>query len=107
MDDRYPSTDDEQAVKLDFAYPDVERDLSRGLPLVKWFLAIPHYIVLLLLWFVVLFVVILTWFAVLFTGRYPPVFFSFVEGVLRWGNRVVAYAFLLVTDKYPPFRLEA
>ncbi len=107
MDDRYPSTDEEQAVKLDFAYPDVERELSRGLPLVKWFLAIPHYIVLFLLSFAVLFVVILTWFSVLFTGRYPRSFFDFVEGVLRWGNRVSAYAFLLVTDKYPPFRLEA
>ena len=105
MDDRYPSTDDHQSVLLDYDYPDVERDLNQWLPLVKWLLAIPHYIVLFFLDIAVFFVVIAMWFAILFTGRYPRGIFSFVEGVFRWHNRVVAYAFVLVTDRYPPFRL--
>jgi Domain of unknown function (DUF4389) len=105
MDDRYPSTDQEQALRLDYAYPDVPRELNRFLPLVKWLLAIPHYIVLAFLWIAVFFVVIVAWFAILFTGRYPRGIFDFVEGVVRWGQRVVAYAFTLVTDRYPPFSL--
>jgi hypothetical protein len=105
MDDRYPSTDDRQAVTFDLPYPDAERDLNRWLPLVKWLLAIPHYIVLILLWIGALFAVIFAWFAILFTGRYPRGLFDFVGGVLRWSNRVAAYAFVLVTDRYPPFRL--
>jgi len=105
MDDRYPSTDERQAVTLEFPYPDAERDLNRWLPLVKWLLAIPHYIVLILLWIAAVFAVIFAWFAILFTGRYPRGLFDFVLGVLRWGNRVTAYAFVLVTDRYPPFRL--
>ena len=99
LDDRYPSTDERQSVQLDFPYPDAERELNRWLPLVKWFLAIPHYVVLLFL------CVMLAWFAILFTGRYPQGLFEFVVGVIRWGNRVLGYAFLLVTDEYPPFRL--
>jgi Domain of unknown function (DUF4389) len=106
MDDRYPSTDDQQSVRLDFAYPDAERELSRWLPLVKWFLAIPHYIVLALLWILAFFCVVIAWFAILFTGRYPRGLFGIVESVLRWGNRVSAYAFLLVTDRYPPFSFD-
>ena len=106
MDDEYPSTDERQAVHLDFAYPDAER-LSRGLPLVKWFLAIPHYIVLFFLSIGVFFAVIGAWFAILFTGRYPKGIFDFVEGTIRWHNRVIGYAFSLVTDEYPPFRLSA
>jgi hypothetical protein len=105
MDDRYPSTDERLGVTLDFPYPDAERDLNRWLPLVKWFLAIPHYIVLILLWIAAIFVTLFAWFAILFTGRFPRGMFDFVEGVIRWENRVVAYAFVLVTDKYPPFRL--
>jgi hypothetical protein len=105
MDDRYPSTDERQSVTLDFPYPDAQRDLNRWLPLIKWFLAIPHYIVLILLWIASVFVVIFAWFAILFTKRYPRGLFDFVEGVIRWENRVVGYAFTLVTDKYPPFRL--
>jgi hypothetical protein len=105
MDDEYPSTDERQAVHLDFPYPDVER-LERGLPLVKWLLAIPHYIVLAFLYIGVLFAVIGAWFAILFTGRYPRGIFRFVEGTIRWGNRVTGYAFTLVTDQYPPFRLK-
>jgi Domain of unknown function (DUF4389) len=103
MDDRYPSTDEQQSVRLDFPYPDVERDLNRWLPLVKWFLAIPHYIVLAILWVLAFFCVVVAWFAILFTGRYPEGLFGIVESVLRWGNRVNAYAFLLITDQYPPF----
>jgi hypothetical protein len=105
MDDRYPSTDEEQSVRLDFPYPDVERDLERGLPIVKWLLAIPHYVVLFFLSIGVFFAVIGAWFAILFTGRYPRGIFQFVEGVVRWHNRVAGYAFTLVTDRYPPFRL--
>jgi hypothetical protein len=93
-------------VRLDFPYPDAKQDLNRWLPLVKWFLAIPHYIVLFFLWLAVTVVLIITWFAILFTGRYPRSMFGFVEGVMRWTNRVIAYAFTLVTDRYPPFRLE-
>jgi Domain of unknown function (DUF4389) len=105
MDDRYPATDQQQAVHLDYVYPDVARDLSRWLPVVKWFLAIPHFIVLAFLWIAVIVVTFIAWVAILFTGRYPRAIFDFVEGVVRWGQRVVAYAFLLVTDKYPPFTL--
>lgn len=105
MDDRYPSTDEEQSVHLDFPYPDVPRDLNRWLPLVKWFLAIPHYVILFFLGIGAAVAVIIAWFAILFTGRYPRALFHFVEGVLRWQNRVTGYAYLLVTDQYPPFRL--
>jgi hypothetical protein len=105
MDDRYPSTDDEQSVHLVFAYPDAEHELNRWLPLVKWLLAIPHYVVLLLLYIGAFLAAIGAWFAILFTGRYPRGIFDYVEGVIRWHNRVVGYAFALVTDEYPPFRL--
>jgi hypothetical protein len=105
MDDRYPSTDELQSVRLDFPYPDAATELSRGLPLVKWLLAIPHYIVLFFLYIGAFFAVIAAWFAILFTGRYPRGIFGFVEGVIRWQNRVVGYALTLVTDRYPPFRL--
>ena len=102
--DDYPSTDEEQAVHLDFPYPDATQ-LSRGLPLVKWFLAIPHYIVLFFLWIGAVVCIVIAWFAILFTGRYPQGLFDYVVGVQRWSLRVSAYAFLLVTDKYPPFNL--
>jgi hypothetical protein len=105
MDDRYPSTDERQAVTLEFPYPDPARELNRWLPLVKWLLAIPHYIVLVFLWLAAFFVVIFAWFAILITGRYPRGLFAFVEGVFRWTTRVGGYAFALVTDEYPPFRL--
>jgi len=104
LDDQYPSTDEQQAVHLDLAPPDAEH-LSRGLPLVKWLLAIPHYFVLFFLGIAAFFVVVFAWFAILFTGRYPRGAFDFVVGVFRWGLRVEAYAFLLITDEYPPFRL--
>ena len=105
MDDHYPSTDEEQSVHLDVPYPDAQRELNRWLPLVKWLLAIPHYIVLFFLYIAVFVAVIVAWFAILFTGRYPEGLFHFAEGVIRWQNRVAAYAVLLVTDRYPPFRL--
>jgi hypothetical protein len=104
MDDTYPSTDDHQSVHLDYAYPDATQ-LNRWLPLVKWLLAIPHYIVLIGLDIAALFAVVVAWFTVLFTGTYPRGVFDFVEGVFRWNNRVVGYAVTLVTDQYPPFRL--
>jgi hypothetical protein len=107
MNDRYPSTDDHQSVRLDFDYPDVPRDLNRWLPLVKWFLAIPHYVVLAFLYLGAIVVIVISWFAILFTGRYPRGLFEYVEGVIRWQVRVAGYAFLLVTDRYPPFRLSA
>jgi hypothetical protein len=105
MDDRYPSTDEQQSVRLDFGYPDAQQGLNRWLPLVKWFLAIPHYVVLFFLYIGVLFAVIAAWFAILFTGRYPRGLFDYVEGVGRWHNRVIGYAYILVTDVYPPFQL--
>ncbi|MEA1902222.1 MAG: DUF4389 domain-containing protein [Actinomycetota bacterium] len=106
LTDRYPSTVDEQSVHLEIDYPDVEQDLNRWLPLVKWLLAIPHFFVLVVLAVVAFFAVIIAWFAVLFTGRYPRALFDFVVGVGRWGLRVQAYASLLVTDEYPPFSLK-
>jgi hypothetical protein len=105
MDDRYPSTDEHQAVRLDFEYPDARLGLNRWLPLVKWFLAIPHYIVLFFLYIGMVVVVIVAWFAILFTGQYPRGIFDFVQGVIRWNNRVIGYAVTLVTDRYPPFSL--
>jgi hypothetical protein len=103
LDDRYPSTDEQQSVHLDYPYPDARHDLNRWLPLVKWFLAIPHYVVLFFLYIALIVVVIIAWFAILFTGRYPRGLFDFVQGVIRWHNRVMGYAYILITDRYPPF----
>lgn len=105
MRDEYPSTDEEQAVHLTVRYPDVPRELNRWLPLVKWFLAIPHYFALIVLTVASMVGVVVAWFAVLITGRYPRPLFDFGVGVLRWNYRVIAYAVLLATDDYPPFRL--
>lgn len=104
LDDNYPSTDEEQSVHLDLPYPDIRR-MNRWLPLVKWLLALPHYIVLLILGIFALVAVILAWFVILYTARYPRGLFDFVVGVIRWGNRVNGYAFALVTDQYPPFSM--
>ena len=105
--DEFPSTDEEQAVHLEVPYPDVRSDLNRWMPLVKWFLAIPHYVALLVLDIAALLCSVVAWIAILFTGRYPRRLFDFVVGVMRWHNRVVGYAFALTTDRYPPFRLAA
>jgi hypothetical protein len=106
LTDGYPSTDEEQAVHFSMKYPEVTQDLKTGLPLVKWFLAIPHYFVLAFLFIGVIGAVIIAWFAILFTARYPKGLFDYVVGVMRWAVRVSAYAFLLVTDVYPPFSLD-
>jgi hypothetical protein len=106
LTDRYPSTVDEQSVHLEIDYPDVKRDLNRWLPLVKWLLAIPHYVVLVPLWIGAALATVVAWFAILITGRYPQALFDYVVGVSRWNLRVSAYAFLLVTDRYPPFSLK-
>ncbi len=105
LTDRYPSATDKQSVQLDFDYPNVKADLNRWLPLVKWLLAIPHYLVLFVLFLAAMGATIIAWFAILLTGRYPESLFEFVVGVGRWSTRVDAYAFMLVTDKYPPFSL--
>ena len=104
--DEYPSTDEEQAVHIEIDYPDAERDLNRWLPLVKWLLVLPHYIVLAFLAVVLLAITVIAWFAIVFTGRYPRGMFNFVVGWNRWALRVSAYAFLLTTDRYPPFSFD-
>jgi hypothetical protein len=105
LDDRYPSTDERQSLRLDIPYPDARTELNRWLPLVKWFLAIPHYIVLAFLGIAAFVCIVIAWFAILFTGRFPRDLFGFVVGVGRWAVRVEAYAFLMMTDRYPPFSL--
>jgi hypothetical protein len=105
LTDVYPATDEDQSVHLDVPYPDAKNDLNRWLPLVKWLLAIPHYIVLFFLWIGAVVCAIVAWFAILFTGRFPRGLFDYMVGVGRWTNRVTAYAFILTTDQYPPFRL--
>jgi len=107
LTDAYPSTDEEQGVHIALKYPKVRKDLDRWLPLVKWLLAIPHYVVLAFLNIAAFFVVVIAWFAILFTGQFPKDLFKFVVGVIRWNIRVTAYAFLLITDEYPPFTLQA
>ncbi len=106
LTDSYPSTTDKQSVNLDFDYPNAGKDLNRWLPLVKWFLAIPHYAVLFVLIIAAIISTVFAWLSILFTGRYPKSLFDFVVGVMRWSTRVEAYAFMLVTDKYPPFSLK-
>ena len=103
--DEYPSTDEDQAVHIEIPYPDAKNELNRWLPLVKWFLAIPHYIVLFFLGIAAIVSIVIAWFAILFTGRYPKGLFDFVVGVFRWCLRVTVYALLLTTDRYPPFAL--
>lgn len=104
--DEYPSTDEEQAVHVDMRYPDAQTELARGMPLIKWLLAIPHWIILVFLCIGAIVCIIIAWFAILFTGRYPKGLFEFVVGVMRWAFRVEAYSLLMITDRYPPFSLE-
>lgn len=101
--DEYPSTTDQQRVLVEADLD--ETQLRRWMPLVKWFLAIPHFIVLVFLWIITALVVFLAWFIILITGRFPRGLFDFVVGVSRWGWRVTAYVSLLSTDRYPPFSL--
>jgi len=103
--DEYPSTDEEHGVHIEISYPDVKKELKRGMPLVKWFLAIPHFFILEFLYFALFVCTIIAWFAILFTGNYPRGMFDFVAGVMRWSLRVSVYNSLLTTDKYPPFSL--
>lgn len=105
LTDEYPSTDEDQTVHIEIPYPDAKNELNRWLPLVKWLLAVPHYIILWFLWIAAIVCVVIAWFAILFTGRYPRGLFDFVVGVYRWSLRVFAYALLLTTDLYPPFAL--
>ena len=102
--DEYPSLDEQQAVSLQIEYPDVKGQLNRFLPIIKWLLATPHLIVLAILWIAAVIVTIIAWFTILIVGRYPRVLFTFVEGTMRWSHRVWCYAFMLTTDRYPPFR---
>lgn len=106
LTDRYPSTDDEQAVHIEIPYPDADKELKQGMPLIKWFLAIPHIFILCFLYIAVIVVTVIAWFSILFTKKYPEALFQFVVDVIRWSLRVSAYAFLLTTDKYPPFSLK-
>ena len=105
--DEYPSTDERQAVTLNIAYPDVEGQLNRVLPLIKWFLAIPHFIILIFLWLAALVVSFLAWIVIVITARHPRWMFNYIVGLERWTYRVFAYAFLMTTDRYPPFRFRA
>ena len=105
LTDKYPSTDEEQDVHLDFDYPDAQ-ELNRFLPIIKWLLLIPHYVVLVILGVLSFLAIIVAWFAILATGRYPRPLFDFVVGVTRYGWRVAAYGFMLITDRYPPFSLK-
>ena len=102
--DEYPSTDEQQAVQLDIEYPDAQSDLNQWLPLIKWLLALPHWIIIWVLWYVFLIVVVISWVAIIITGKHPRGLFDFLVGYGRWANRVKAYAILLTTDRYPPFR---
>ena len=105
--DEYPSTDEQQAVQLDFEYPDAQNDLNRWLPLIKWLLALPHWIIIWILSYVYLIVLVISWIAIIITGKHPRVLFDFIVGFGRWAIRANAYAFLLTTDRYPPFRFGA
>jgi hypothetical protein len=105
MRDEYPPFSWEPGVypvTLEVDYPE---EMNRWLPLVKWLLAIPHLIVLSVLYIAAIVVIIIAWFAILFTGQFPRGMFDFVVGVMRWNNRVYAY-FYLLRDEYPPFSLK-
>lgn len=102
--DEYPSTDERQAIHLDIEYPPPGQ-LARFMPLIKWLLATPHYVILSVLMVVSVIASVVAWVAILATGRYPEGIFNFVVGVMRWNNRVNAYVLMQATDRYPPFRL--
>ena len=102
--DEYPSTDEQQAVQLDIEYPDAQTDLNRGLPLIKWLLAVPHWIIIWVLSYVFAIVAVISWIAIIITGKHPRPLFDFLVGYGRWAYRTISYAILLTTDRYPPFR---
>lgn len=104
MTDQYPSTDEAQTVSLDMEYPDSE-GLNRFLPLIKWLLALPHHVILGILSIISLILLLIAWIVITITGRYPRGLFDFQVGYQRWGARVNAYAFQLITDRYPPFSM--
>jgi hypothetical protein len=106
LTDDYPSTDEEQGVHLEIDYPDASQ-LNRWMPLVKWILAIPHYVALFVLLIIAAILIVIGWFVILLTGTFPRGFHNFIVGVNRWTLRVMAYAFLLTTDEYPPFSLDS
>ena len=103
--DEYPAVEQDQAIRVEIDYPNAQTDLNRWLPLIKWLFAFPHYVVLLFLSIAAMICVVIAWFAILFTGRYPRGLFAFVVGVMNYWLRVVVYAFMLTTDRYPPFSL--
>ena len=105
LNDKYPSIEDNEDVKITF--PDIEAGakLNRYLPLVKWLLALPLYLVGVVYVFYGLAVLIFTWFTILFTGKMPTFSGEVLLGVTKYWNRVYGYAFLLVTDEYPSFSL--
>ena len=105
LNDKYPSIEESEDVKITF--PDVEggAKLNRYMPLVKWLLAVPLYIVGVVYAFYGLAVLIFTWFTILFTGKMPAFSGEVLLGVTQYWNRVYGYAFLLVTDEYPSFSL--
>ena len=105
LTDDYPSIEANEKVGIEF--PDVQggRILSRGLPLVKWFLAIPLYIVGAVYMVYAIILTLLAWFTIVFTGEYPEWCASGVIGTIAYWNRVYGYAFALVTDEYPSFTL--
>jgi hypothetical protein len=104
LTDEYPSIEENDIVSVTF--PEVDaKQLNRWLPLIKWLLALPLYLVGIVYFIYATLLTLLGWFSILFTGRYPEVCAEGVVGTIAYWNRVVGYAFLLVTDEYPTFSL--
>ena len=104
LTDEYPSIEENDVVSVTF--PEVDaKQLNRWLPLVKWFLALPLYLVGIVYVIYAAFLTLIAWFSVLFTGNYPEFCAEGVVGTIAYWNRVAGYALLLVTDEYPTFSL--
>ena len=104
LTDEYPSIEENDLVSVTF--PEVDaKQLNRWLPLIKWLLAVPLYIVGIVYIIYAALLTLLGWFSILFTGKYPEVCAEGVVGTIAYWNRVIGYAFLLVTDEYPTFSL--
>ena len=103
--DEYPSIEDNDVVSITFPEVNKGENLSRGLPLVKWFLAIPLYVVGIVYIAYALLLTLWGWFSILFTGTYPETCAEGVVGTIAYCNRIAGYAFVLVTDEYPTFSL--